>query len=1168
MAPQKRRRQVDNGEVIAVEVASSNLRNESHRKKARVSVNQRSAKSNNTRERSPSTSESEDEALPDVDDTDTLAPAATQYEELRDDDWKELEAQEMDDKLATQRFKEARTARVRRVGDNAAVENAIIEEINCVNFMCHENMTVELGPLINFVVGQNGSGKSAVLTAITLCLGGKASATNRGASLKSLIKEGQESALLRVRLKNGGADAYQPDLYGDAIIVERHFSKSGSSGFKLKSSTGRTISTKKGDVDDLIEYYQLQVDNPMNVLTQDAAKSFIQNSTPKQKYQFFYEGVQLQQLDNDYILVLDTCDNIAQKLEDSKEDITILRKKAEDAKAKAEVVDKHQGMRREAKVMGKKMAWSQVEDQERALAKLENELRQAEENINQARQNEQVKGEEYRMTNEAVERAQSNVIQLEDDYAPLQAEHDAAKEACSEALRVLRDAHDQQKSIGRELDEYKRNVIQCQKDIESEIQRIEAVNGGAQGRMATEIQAAENSHVEANQALTAHDTTRSGLDEENHRLSEAAQKMEAQLKAKMAELAESRKRLQALDNSRGDAMAGYERGMPDLLKRIDRDTGFKETPIGPIGLYVKLLKPEWSPVVEAVLGGMLNGFVVTSKADQARLAPMMRQFGCNGNIFIANRSPNFAINEPDAGLETILRVVEIDDDLVRAQMIINSAIEQTILISSRQEGERRMFDGPRLRNVKACYTHHDSRKDAAHRLVFTGRGGRETGGLKLDPARPPRMKTDISSRIRLQTEMVNQVQKEKVDIDSQLRVIRQSQKKCETAFNQFEHKRRQLKIEVQRAQSRIDELNAEYDKVNIEDGKLEALKRALEDAERDVTRLEDDYGSQGLERERLNRISEDQKKALVVVKLCVEEHDAKMNKAKTRLRNTNTARNLAVAEKNHAIVQIEEFVTLKDRIVRKRDEQMKTVEVFTAQAADICERVPLEDGETHAIVEAKYAKLRKQLDLIKEKQGASDGEIYAARERAFNEYENVKKQFDEMTELLQLLKQSFARRMEMFRRFRRHISARSRINFNYLLTERDFRGSVSIDHKAKLLDVKVEPDGTKKSGKGRQTKTLSGGEKSFSSICLLLALWEAMGAPLRCLDEYDVFMDDVNRDVSSRMIISAARRAVGRQFILITPKALGTGVEVGEDVKIVKMEDPRNPQRSMEEFLD
>lgn len=45
---------------------------------------------------------------------------------------------------------------------------------------------------MNFVIGHNGSGKSAILTAITLALGGKAASTNRGSAMRSFIKEGEE----------------------------------------------------------------------------------------------------------------------------------------------------------------------------------------------------------------------------------------------------------------------------------------------------------------------------------------------------------------------------------------------------------------------------------------------------------------------------------------------------------------------------------------------------------------------------------------------------------------------------------------------------------------------------------------------------------------------------------------------------------------------------------------------------------------------------------------------------------------------------------------------------------------------------------------------------------------------------------------------------------------
>jgi len=123
--------------------------------------------------------------------------------------------------------------------------------------------------------------------------------------------------------------------------------------------------------------------------------------------------------------------------------------------------------------------------------------------------------------------------------------------------------------------------------------------------------------------------------------------------------------------------------------------------------------------------------------------------------------------------------------------------------------------------------------------------------------------------------------------------------------------------------------------------------------------------------------------------------------------------------------------------------------------------------------------------------------------------------------------------------------------FTYLLSERAFRGRIIVDHSQMAMDISVEPDIAKSSDKGRQTKTLSGGEKSFSTICLLLSIWEAMGSPIRCLDEFDVFMDNVNRDISMKMMIGAARRSVGRQFILITPQAMGN-VQLGGDVRIHK----------------
>lgn len=248
---------------------------------------------------------------------------------------------------------------------NVPAEHGILERVECYNFMCHDHFQVELGPLINFIVGKNGSGKSAILTAITLCLGGKASATNRGQSLKNFIKEGKENASIIIRIKNQGEGAYMPDDYGKSIIVERHFAKNGSAGFKIKAENGRIISTRKAELDAITDYFSLQIDNPMNVLSQDMARQFLSTSSPAEKYKFFVKGVQLEQLDQDYRLIEGSIDQIEEKLRIKGQDIPILESRKDAAKKKLEISDQQNSLREHLKRLADQMAWAQVEEQER-----------------------------------------------------------------------------------------------------------------------------------------------------------------------------------------------------------------------------------------------------------------------------------------------------------------------------------------------------------------------------------------------------------------------------------------------------------------------------------------------------------------------------------------------------------------------------------------------------------------------------------------------------------------------------------------------------------------------------------------------------------------------------------------------------------------------------------
>lgn len=1174
MAPLKRVRHED-GDVIATESASSELRRDSQRKRAKISNGQSSSRplqrpadsSSSSSEDSSDDGNNNDDANEDDDDEEMAHPHGTQYEMLRDAGFKHLEHADDDDRIATQQF----LAKNQMIGDNHAADNSIIEEIQCMNFMNHENLKVMLGPLINFVVGENGAGKSAVLTGITLCLGGKPSATNRGSSMKSLIKTGTDRGILVVKLKNQGPDAYQPDIYGKSITVERHFSRTGGSSYKVKNAAGTVISTKKGDMDDIVEYFQLQVDNPMNILTQDEAKSFITNSTPSQKFEFFRKGTQLEQLDNDYKLVSESCDQIEAILEDSIDDLKALEKRDEDAKAKKKIYDQHQDMRVEKRLLRNQLTWCQVDEQESELEERKRTVLDTQRKIEEKEMIVEEKDRAYQALHSSVERALEKVKTLGDELVPMKEEEQEAKSRAEEADSEIKRLHQEHKDSQAELKQANTKAHSIQVEIDAEQQRIEDANGGSLNRKFAEIESAKTETVQARAELERSNEELQRLTEHSQLSRSALEKEQGPWAAKTKEVENCRNRLREMQNERPDPMRGFDRKVPELLRRIQQDRGFTHKPVGPIGLHVKLCDPKWSDILEVTFGNALNGFVVTNKADQVRLQKLVSEMGIpRTQIYITNPQPiDTSNNEPDQRFMTILRMLDIDNEMVRNTLIINQAIEQVLLVDDLKEAARIMEPRSKPAHVRHCYAPNPQRRGWGIRLYLNGPNYQNSAQEFVRPyGFPHRMNTDGERRIVLQQETLKQFQEEESRLANNCRKLQHRAQEAERAIRQHKVVQVKLKIRVQKAEERVESLENELSNLNIEDGFLDSLKRQLEEAKGHVAHYENAYGATALARAEYNTKALEQKNAYKAAKKRVENHEKLIADANQKVKAKEQARTLGLGEKNTAIAQVDVYKDMKREAESKLAETETRVEEYIESASQICARIQVPPNETRASLEAKYKSISDQLQQYSRRLGVTEQEIIDNYVQAKEMLKSFKSRRKHMEETLRLLKYSFSMRMKQFRNFQRSISARSRINFNYLLSERAFRGRLVIDHKARLLDVHVEPDETSNNKKGRQTKTLSGGEKSFSSICLLLSLWEAMGAPLRCLDEFDVFMDDVNRDVSTKMIISAARRAVGRQFILITPKALGAGIEFNDDVKIHKLKAPRDRnQRSIPEMI-
>jgi hypothetical protein len=57
--------------------------------------------------------------------------------------------------------------------------------------------------------------------------------------------------------------------------------QTGASTLKLKSANGREVGSKRLDLQRLLDHFNIDVDNPINVMTQDASRKFLHSGTNK-----------------------------------------------------------------------------------------------------------------------------------------------------------------------------------------------------------------------------------------------------------------------------------------------------------------------------------------------------------------------------------------------------------------------------------------------------------------------------------------------------------------------------------------------------------------------------------------------------------------------------------------------------------------------------------------------------------------------------------------------------------------------------------------------------------------------------------------------------------------------------------------------------------------------
>ena len=200
------------------------------------------------------------------------------------------------------------------------------------------------------------------------------------------------------------------------------------------------------------------------------------------------------------------------------------------------------------------------------------------------------------------------------------------------------------------------------------------------------------------------------------------------------------------------------------------------------------------------------------------------------------------------------------------------------------------------------------------------------------------------------------------DLENRHRGLQTALKHCQEAIVRHQRSSRDHRVETQRAEDKVDVLQDALDREAVEEGRLDALKEGLLEAEQEKEVQENSYGEAVLAIDRLTEV-------LRTCAECLERHDAGISGVQAKIRAAESKalklynqRMAALQKKNKDIQHLEDETRRREELENDRADQYAVVEQWTAKAIQVSPRVSVDPGETTDTLEQKLQRLVTDLE--------------------------------------------------------------------------------------------------------------------------------------------------------------------------------------------------------------
>lgn len=406
------------------------------------------------------------------------------------------------------------------------------------------------------------------------------------------------------------------------------------------------------------------------------------------------------------------------------------------------------------------------------------------------------------------------------------------------------------------------------------------------------------------------------------------------------------------------------------------------------------------------------------------------------------------------------------------------------------EGAQFMFNrGPPTTNVKMCFTFADGDTTKGRVFVYNSGGGINnspiapyTGALRMQVDKDTRIQCVWRFNIRSFANSIHRLEEKNLaQARGQLEALQQQSSerhdevnKCKAQLQDHERQKKHLKLASQTASRELERLEIELEKATPDEAAIQVRESELAEAQQELKNSMNFYEDVVTRKIELNDENRANKQEMEAAQKLVADLRSRLDKAHLTVRTLQGTREEELKEKNKAIEQVAEAENVKKNWQEELLESQQSLAEVTEGATSICERVFVPPNSTSEDLQRRMVQMAKTREEAERELGGSQLDLTRAATEAKQKHHDAMKEFEDIRGLrnvslitriimtladpAQQLITTLDNRRNRWKQFRSGISVRARVTFNYLLSERKFRGTLSIDHKKALLDIHVSLD--------------------------------------------------------------------------------------------------------------